>query len=154
MKKLCLLLFASLFFVSCSIDNDTANNDLDDLIIGQWQFSGTKNYTVDGDSYLNEAKPCNSQSTITFRVNRTITSENYTAVGNSGCEVNETANTNSENIPWEKISEGKYKIGSRIRDSIFFPGQNTMEMMSYQNFYDHIREVEVDRKSDIYIRID
>ena len=152
MKKMCLLLFTLLFFVSCSTEND--NNDPDDLIIGQWQFSGTKNYTVDGDSYLNEANLCSSQNTITFRINRTITSENYTAVGNSGCEVNETANENSENIPWEKISEGKYKIGSRIRDSIFFPDQNTMEMMSYHNFDEPIREVEVDRKSDIYIRID
>ena len=66
------------------------------------------------------------------------------------CVVNEKANENSENIPWANFSEGKYKIGSQVRDSIFLPNPQTMEMMSFQNFYDNINEVEIDNKSDVY----
>ncbi len=154
MKKVLALISATLIFTSCTTDSNNSEESNNDMIIGQWRYIGTKSYTVDGDSFTKDANDCISRSTVTFRSNRTITSMNYSPIVTGGCEVNETANNNSENIPWEKISEGKYRIGSSVRDSILFPNANTMEMMSYQNFFDPIEEVEIDQLSQVYTRIE
>lgn len=152
MKTCFLLLIAALLLISCSTDSETPSVP-QDTIVGTWQYIGSKYYSTEGEISEKEANSCIGQSTISFKKNGTITSMNYMFSGMQECEVNETANENSEDIPWENLSEGKYKIGSRVRDSIFFPDPQTMEMMSYQNFYDNINEAEIDNKSDVYMRV-
>lgn len=153
MKKQFLLFAIGFLILSCSKDSETPIEP-QDTIVGNWQFSGSKYYSVEGEISEKEANSCVAQSMITFRPNGTLSSMTYMMGGMQECLINETADENSENISWENISEGKYKIGSRVRDSIFFPDPQTMEMMSYQNFYDNINEVEIDKKSDVYTRID
>ena len=150
MKRISIFLMLTVVLISCSKDS---KNKPDDTIIGKWQYYGSKYYTTDGDTFEREANSCIGQSTITFRANRTITSMNYMP-SSTGCVINEAANEDGENAPWQKISEGKYKIGIRVRDSIFFPDHNTMEMMIYQNSYDYTNDVEIDNKSDVYFRVD
>jgi hypothetical protein len=148
-------LFAALTLsiISCSGDSEP-NIQLEDPIIGEWRYFGSKNYAVSGDIFEKEAHSCYQKSTISFLSDGAVASMTYSLDGDQNCIVNENANENSSNLTWEKIAKGKYQIGSRVRDSIFFPNQQTMEMMSYNNFYDNNNDVEIDAKSDIYILVD
>lgn len=152
------LLIPAIFLglAACSTESENKPEpSMDDVIVGNWQYFGSNFYTEEGEIHLKEAHDCYQQSTFNFTSEGIVEYENYSLNQHENtCYLRSSSETDEEPLLWEKLSQGKYRIGSRVRDSIFFPDAQSMEMMSYQNSYDHVNEVAYDRKSDIYIRLD
>ena len=125
MKKLLLPLLALLLF-SCSTEEKPSNK-----IVGSWQYQGITEFTQDGEAIERAPATCTENSTLSFSNNGNLKSVDYTIDSNWDCIINELAT--SDELQWEEISDGTYKIFSArggTEYEISFPDNSTMWMIS------------------------
>ncbi|TDN85239.1 hypothetical protein DET49_11736 [Salegentibacter sp. 24] len=126
MKKNSLLLLVILFY-SCSSEDEPSNQ-----ILGSWQYQGITEFTEWGEAFERDPATCTENSMITFNNNGNFKSVEYTVdVGTGDCIINEAAT--SDDLQWEEISDGTYKIfsaGVGTEYEISFPDNRTMWMIS------------------------